>query len=87
MISTIYFESINHCSIFENLHNYLEDPNNWNYFANFMTLPISGYEPVMKKYIVLVLSDVVVDLCMRNKFTESLLYFIGELKLIMDIGK
>merc|ERR1712029_72691 len=63
--------------LFDKLRGSLDDPLNWKRSAKIMAMSTVGSAAVMNDSIVLIFSGVVVDLCVRNKVSNSLPYLLS----------
>merc|ERR1712151_657355 len=77
MLTTIYLEKMERGGIFDKLRNSLDDPVNWKRSFKIMAMSTIGSAAVMNDSIVLIFSGVVVDLCVRNKVSNSLPYLLS----------
>merc|ERR1712151_1151773 len=77
MLTTIYLEKMERGGLFDKLRNSLDDPLNWKRAWKIMAMSYIGSAAVMNDSVVLIFSGVVVDLCVRNKTTNSLPYLLS----------
>merc|ERR1719232_867801 len=77
MLTTIYLEKMERGGLFDKLRNSLDDLLNWKRALKIMTMSYIGSAAVMNDSIVLIFSGVVVDLCVRNKVSNSLPYLLS----------
>merc|ERR1719410_2400161 len=77
MLTTIYLEKMERGGLFDKLRGSLDDPLNWKRSAKIMAMSTVGSAAVMNDSIVLIFSGVVVDLCVRNKVSNSLPYLLS----------
>merc|ERR1712238_175378 len=77
MLTTIYLEKMERGGLFDKLRDSLDDPVNWKRSAKIMLMSTIGSAAVMNDSVVLIFSGVVVDLCVRHKFANSLPYLLS----------
>merc|ERR1712194_171520 len=77
MLTTIYLEKMERGGLFDKLRNSLDDPLNWKRAWKIMAMSYIGSAAVMNDSVVLIFSGVVVDLCVRNKTSNSLPYLLA----------
>jgi len=77
MLTTVYLEKMERGGLFDKLRESLDDPVNWKRSAKIMTMSTLGSAAVMNDSVVLIFSGVVVDLCVRNKVSNSLPYLLS----------
>ena len=77
MLTTIYLEKMERGGLFDKLRNSLDDPLNWKRAWKIMAMSYIGSAAVMNDSVVLIFSGVVVDLCVRNKVSNSLPYLLS----------